>query len=99
MPLNEENCEEAQDQGWNDGAHREPTCTSWGWGGAQPAIQPSERLVEEERIEEEIFIELGGSMLKRFQLKEKDTEKHRVQDRLLLTKKIELADEQFALPI
>tara|TARA_A100001011_G_scaffold362255_1_gene411057 strand:- start:1020 stop:1901 length:882 start_codon:yes stop_codon:yes gene_type:complete len=48
-------------------------------------------------FEEEVFIELGGSMLKRFQLKERDTSKHKVQDRLLLTKMIELKDEQYAL--
>jgi DNA adenine methylase len=49
-------------------------------------------------FEKEVFIELGGSMLKRFQLKEGDTSKHRVQDRLLLTKSIEIIDKQLKLP-
>jgi DNA adenine methylase len=54
---------------------------------------------KETLFEEEVFIELGGSMLKRFQLKESDTLKHRVQDRLLLTKLIELTDEQLSLSV
>ena len=50
-------------------------------------------------FDEEVFIELGGSMLKRFQLKEGNTSKHRVQDRLLLTHKFEIKDEQLSLSI
>ncbi len=34
---------------------------------------------------EELMIKLGGSMLKRFQLSDRDTSEHKVQDRLLLT--------------
>lgn len=54
---------------------------------------------EQSLFEEEVFIELGGSMLKRFQLKEGNTSKHRVQDRLLLTKLVELTDEQLELSV
>ena len=36
-------------------------------------------------FEEEVEVDLGGSMLKRFQLRNSDTLKHRVKDRLLLT--------------
>lgn len=37
-------------------------------------------------FESEISVDLGGSMLKRFQLKEGDTAAHRVTDRLLVTR-------------
>ena len=50
-------------------------------------------------FEEEVYIELGGSMLKRFQLKSENTSKERVQDRLLLTQKNELFNEQFKLTL
>ena len=36
-------------------------------------------------FERELFVSLGGSMLKRFQLSDSDTVEHAVADRLLLT--------------
>ena len=41
----------------------------------------------DELFEEVVAIELGGSMLKRFQLRDQSTTDHRVTDRLLLTRK------------
>lgn len=45
-------------------------------------------------FEEELMIKLGGSMLKRFQLNERDTRDHQVQDRLLLTYKADTSLSQ-----
>jgi DNA adenine methylase len=43
---------------------------------------------EVDLFEEEVFIELGGSMLKRFQLKEQSTAKHRVSGQAIVDEKI-----------
>lgn len=50
-------------------------------------------------FQQEVEVELGGSMLKRFQLKEQNTSQHKVTDRLLLSHEIDLSSKQLALQI